>query len=115
MLGKSFTAKLSYIALTYALLIRLLPVSTHMLSMQTTRMDATMASYSQNGPVHEDMGDTASMPCCSVVNGLVSLACSFIVSEHSQFAIDGNSEPVGYLTPLFQSIYIKAASPPPKA
>ena len=116
MLGNSFTVKLLSIALGYALVVGLLPISNYMVSMQAMRMDAastSQTSVSQNNPAKNAGGGSAG-PCCDGI-GSFSLTCAFIVPQSSCVTINGGSERVGYSTPLIQSIYIEAVIQPPKA
>ena len=112
MLGKSFTAKLLSIALTYALMSGLLPISNHMLSMQTMRMEAAMAS--QSYMVQGNTGGNSAGSCCDAM-GSVSPLCDLMVSQSACVPVYGDSERVLNFAPVIQSIYTEAVIPPPRA
>jgi len=112
MARKILPEKLLSIALVFLLLVGLSPMSNHMLSMQMVSMDAAMDSQSYTVPA--DAGDPAHDSCCDAM-GTSSLGCDFMVSQSACAALYGGGERVANLTPVIQTIYIKAVPPPPKA
>ena len=117
MLGKRFTEKLLSIALGYALVVGLLPTSNHMLSMQTTRMDATATfqiAASQSNLVQGNAGDNSPGSCCDAISAF-SLTCDFLLTQSACVTVYGGSDRVVNSAPVIQSIYIEAVAPPPKA
>lgn len=108
--------RLLLISLTFALLIGLSPISNHMLSVETLYTDAAMTSQmvSSQGKTDQHNEGNNSTSCCDVIAPF-SIACAFLVPQCAFLGLSGGSERVGNPTPLIQSIYIKAVSPPPKA
>lgn len=117
MFSKILMAKLLYIVLGFALLIGLLPMSNHLSSIQTTRMDKNMISVMadfQINPVPGNANDNSSGSCCDAL-GPFSSTCAFVVPQSACVPLYGDIEQVLNSAPVFQSIYIKAVAPPPKA
>ena len=112
MLGKNFTAKLLSIALTYALMSGILPISNHMLSTQIMRMEAV--TVSQSYMVQGNTGGNSTGSCCDAM-GSVSPACDLMVSQSACVPVYGDSERVVNSALLIQTTYLIAATPPPKA
>src|SRR5437870_2641344 len=112
MINRNWTAKLLNIALGLALLIGLSPMLNHMSPLQTVSA-GTVMSY-QNDMVPGNAGDNSTGSCCDAM-GPASLACDFMVSQSACVALYGGSEQVINSDPIFQSIYIKAVIPPPRA
>ena len=114
---KIFTAKLLIIVLGFAYLIGLFPTSNHMLSMQTTRMDATATfqiAASQSNLAQGNAGDNSPGSCCDAISAF-SLACDFLVTQSACVTVYGDSDRVVNSAPVIQSIHIKSVTPPPKA
>ena len=103
--------RLSFIVLTFALVVGLLPTSNHMVSMQTMRTEAATAS--QSSVVQGHAGRNSSGSCCDAMSP-VSLACDFLVTQSACVPLYGGSEQVVNSASVIQSIYLRAASPPPK-
>ena len=117
MLEKTFVTKLLYLVLGYALLIGLLPMSNHMLSMQTTRMDAATTSQiadSTSNMVHGSADENSTGSCCDAIAPF-SIGCVFLVPQCTYIALSGGSKRVVNLIPVVQPIYIETVAPPPKA
>jgi len=105
-------ARILLIVLTFALLIGLSPISTHMSSVQTMQMDETMISY-QSNMNHGNAGAIITGSCCDEMASF-SIGCAFLVPPCAYVGLSGGSERIGFSTPLIQSIYIQALAPPPK-
>lgn len=103
-------ARLLSITLPIALLMGLLPISNHMSSMQTMRMDAT-APHINN--LQENAGDHSTSSCCDAIGPFV-VTCDFMASQSARIPDYGGSERVAYSAPIVESIYIKTLAPPPK-
>jgi hypothetical protein len=102
--------RLLSITLPIALLMGLLPISNHMSSMQTMRMDATAAQINN---LQENAGDHSTSSCCDAIGTFV-LTCDFMAFQTACIPDHGDSERVAYLAPIVQSIYVKTLAPPPK-
>ncbi len=105
------------IALTFALLIGLSPISNHMSSVETLYIDAAMTSQmvsSQGKTDQHNAGDNSIETCCDFIAPF-SIACAFLVPQSTYVGLSGGSERVGVSALLIQSTYIKAVIPPPKA
>ena len=83
-----------------------------MSSMQTVSVGMVM-TY-QNDANQGNASDNSSGTCCDAM-GTFSLACDFMVSQFTGFALYGGSKQVVNSDPSVQSIYIEAILPPPKA
>ena len=117
MIGKILNAKLLHILLGFALLIGLLPISNHMLPMQTMRLDATATSQFaafQSNPVQRDAGGNSTRSCCDAM-GAFSPACDLVVSQSVHVASYEGGKQIANSDPIFQSVYIHVIAPPPKA
>ena len=104
--------RLSFIVLTFALVVGLLPVSNHMLSMHKMPMEAAMAS--QSYMVQGNTGGNSTGSCCDAI-GSVSPSCDLMVSQSACVPVYGDSERVVNSAPLIQTTYLITATPPPKA
>jgi len=111
MTSKIWNPKLLHILLGVTFLIGLLPVSHHMLFMQTMQMNAT-ASLSSTA--QEKTSDNPIGSCCEAIGSFL-LACDFMIFQSAFAGSNGRSEQIAYLVPIVQSIYIEALAPPPKA
>jgi len=110
-------SRIVLIALTFALLIGLSPLSIHMSAMQTMGVDAAMMSQmvsSQGKTTQDNAGDNSTEKCCDLI-ATFAVSCAFLVPQCAYIGLSGGSELVGISTPLNQSIYTKTVSPPPKA
>ena len=108
--------RLLFTVLTFALLIGLLPMSNHMLPMQTMRMDAVTTSQItafQNKPAQETTGDSSSGTCCDAM-GSLSLACDFVISQCDYVVAHPGVERISDSLLVFQSTSSRPVSPPPK-
>ena len=117
MLEKRFIVKLLSIALGYALVIGLLPISNYMVSMQTMQMDAATTSQiagSITSIVHGSASENSTGSCCDAIAPF-SVGCAFLAPQYTYIAPSGGSKRVVNSNPVVQSIYIQAVIPPPKA
>ena len=106
-------ARILFIALTFALMIGLSPLSNHMLSMPGMKMDAMAASNGSN-VAHESADEHSASTCCDAITPC-SLVVDLLFPQFADIALYGDSERVANLTLTVQPIYIKTLSPPPKA
>ena len=116
MAGKMFRAKLLHNLLVLVFLVGLLPMSNHVSSMQTMRMDKTMASSwaPQGNVTTENMDKNSASSCCDAICPF-SLACAFVVPRPVYAIAYGGSERISYSALIVRSIYLQVAVPPPKA
>ena len=117
MAGEMFRAKLLHNLLVIVLLIGLLPMSNHMSSMQTMRMDEAVASSmaaSQGNVATENTDGKSASPCCDAICPF-SLAYAFVVPQSVYVTVYGGSDRIPYSAFIVRSIYLQVASPPPKA
>ena len=91
-------------------------MSTHMLSMPIMPMGAatSLMAASQTNIAPKNIEDNSPGTCCDAI-GSFSLACDFIATQFVRVIVYGGSERVVFSTPVVQSTYIEAVSPPPKA
>ena len=91
----------------------LFPISHHMLSMDSPRMDKM--TWSQQSDVeHGNMGENFTGSCC---DGLApfSTGCFFLVPQFTWIDLFGGSEHIINSNSIVQAIYIETLTPPPKA
>lgn len=83
MAGEMLRAKLLHNLLVLVLLAGLLPMSNHVSSMQTMRMDETMTSSMgapQGNVTTENNDENSASSCCDAICPF-SLACAFVVPQ----------------------------------
>ena len=116
MAGEMFRAKLLHNLLVLVLLVGLLPMSNHVSSMQTMRMDEAVASSRapQGNGTTENTDKNSASPCCDAICPF-SLVCAFVIPQSVCVALYGGSERISYSSFIARSIYLQVASPPPKA
>ena len=117
MIGEMFRTKLLHNLLGLALLVGLLPMSNHMSAMQTMRMDEAMASSMgapQGQVATENTSENSASPCCDAICPY-SPAWAFVIPESVCLVLYGGSERFSYYSFIARSIYLRVASPPPKA
>jgi hypothetical protein len=112
-----FRAKLLHNLLVLVLLVGLLPMSNHTRAMQTMRMDegvtSSMGAPQGNGTTENTDKNSASS-CCDAICPF-SLACAFVVPQAVDARVHGGGERISYASFIARSIYLRVASPPPKA
>ena len=116
MAGEMFRAKLLHNLLVLVLLVGLLPMSNHISSMQTMRMDEAVASSMgapQGNGTTENTDKNSASSCCDAICPF-SLACAFVVPQFVYATAYGGSERIPYSTLIVRSIYLQVAFPPPK-
>ena len=106
-------ARISFIALAFALLIGLSPLSNHMLSMPEMKMDAMAASNGSN-VAHESSGEHSASTCCDAITPC-ALVVDLLFPQFADMALYRDSERFARSALTVQPIYIKILSPPPKA
>jgi hypothetical protein len=116
MVREMFRAKLLHNLLVLVLLVGLLPMSNHVSSMQTMRMDEVVASSlaPQGNVTTEKTDKNSASSCCDAICPF-SLACAFVVPQSVYSGVYGGGERISYSSFIAQSIYLRVASPPPKA
>ena len=114
MYTKTFAVKLLSIVLASAFLVGSFPMPSHMSSMGMVDKMVSERAVPQINPAPGNVNNASSGSCCDAMSPY-SLTCDFLFSQLGSFAQFGDSEQVVNLDPIIQSIYIKAASPPPKA
>jgi len=118
MIIRVFYTKLIQISLGFAILIGLLPMSNYALSMHMRRMSANTSSITaislQNNTGPENSRTGASGSCCDDALGPQSLTCAFVVPQSDYVALSRGSQRAAYLAPIVQTIYLEAATLPPK-
>jgi len=117
MYRKTVVAHLLSIVLASAFLIGSLPMPNHMFSMRMDKKMVSEMAVSQTNIAPKNFGDNStgtSGTCCDAI-GSFSLVCDFIATQFARVIVYGGSERVVNSASAVQSIYIKAASPPPKA
>jgi hypothetical protein len=106
MTRKILTAKLLSLVLGSVFLTGLLPLSNHMLSMDSAAYQSRMDQGNTS--------DTSTDTCCEAI-GACLLTCDFMVFPSAYIGQKGGREQVTYSNPIIQLIYIEILAPPPKA
>ena len=116
MAGEMLRAKLLHNLLVLVLLAGLLPMSNHVSSMQTMRMDEAVASswVPKGNVTTENTDKNSASSCCDVICPF-SLAYAFVVPQSVYPSVYGGGERISYSTLIIRSIYLRVAVPPPKA
>ena len=112
-----FRTKLYHSLLRVVLLVGLLPMSNHMSAMHTVRMEEAMASSmgaSQGNGTTESTDEDSTHSCCNAICPS-SLGSAFVIPQSVYATAYGGSERISVSAFIARSIYLRVASPPPKA
>jgi hypothetical protein len=104
--------RIPFIALAFALLIGLTPLSNHMSSVLGMEMDAA-ATSNQGNMAHESADEHSTSTCCDAITPC-SLVVDLVFPQFPNIALNGDGERVESSALTIQSIHIRNLSPPPK-
>lgn len=106
-------AKLLFVLLISAIAMELSPTVYPMSSMQLMYKDETVISY--QGKMDHGSTEKNSMGSCCDEIAPFSMGCGFLIPQYPCVDLLRGSNRVTNSTPLLQSIYIEARTPPPKS